>query len=61
MTIRGGCQCGALRYAIALDALTDVANCHCITCRRLSGAPFTTWATVPRESFAWERGVSRVF
>jgi GNAT superfamily N-acetyltransferase len=54
---RGGCFCGAVRYRISGVSL-DVAHCHCAICRRTSGAPFVTWATVPRESFAFTSGAA---
>jgi hypothetical protein len=43
----GGCLCGALRYRLA-RVPDDVGHCHCSLCRRSTGAPFVTWATVPR-------------
>lgn len=61
MAILGGCHCGALRYVIDVDALDDVANCHCTICRRTTGAAFTTWASVPRDAFRWESGTPRVY
>lgn len=51
--LKGSCQCGRCRYTLALDALDDVANCHCSICRRTTGATLVTWATVPRASFSW--------
>ena len=45
--IGGGCLCGAVRYTLAAVP-TDVAHCHCHICRRASGAPVVTWATVAR-------------
>ena len=51
--LRGGCHCGRTRYEVAAAALDDVATCHCTICRRTSGAPITTWATVPETSFRW--------
>jgi hypothetical protein len=47
--LTGGCWCGAVRYA--LSARPDVVHCHCRTCRRLSGAAFSTWASVPASAF----------
>jgi hypothetical protein len=61
VAIHGGCHCGRLRYVIDLDVLDDVANCHCTICRRTTGAPFTSWATVPREVFRWESGAPAAY
>jgi hypothetical protein len=47
-TIGGGCLCGAVRYSLA-TLPGDIAHCHCRICRRASGAPFVTWATVARD------------
>jgi hypothetical protein len=50
-TTSGGCYCGAVR--LRLDAApTSVVHCHCSQCRRLSGAAFTTWVSVSKESLA---------
>ena len=45
----GGCHCGAvtLRASVPLQA---PINCHCGLCRRLSGAAFTTWLSLPAEA-----------
>ena len=51
----GGCFCGAVRYRIDA-APVEVSHCHCGICRRTSGAPFVTWATVPAAAFAFTRG-----
>jgi GNAT superfamily N-acetyltransferase len=53
--LQGGCFCGALRYRIAASPL-EVSHCHCSICRRTSGAPFVTWATVRRDAFAFTSG-----
>lgn len=38
----GGCQCGAVRFEAA-GAPRFVANCHCRSCRKATGAAFSTW------------------
>ena len=55
--IRGGCLCGAIRYEAS--GAHDVSHCHCIDCRRSSGAAFVTWAFFPRSSFRFTRGAPR--
>lgn len=46
--LSGGCLCGGTRYRL-LAAPTSLGDCHCIDCRRASGAPYVTWGTVPRD------------
>ena len=43
--MEGGCLCGAIRYRIS-GAPHRTTNCHCLHCRRSSGAPFLTWIEV---------------
>lgn len=40
-----------MRYRLARRP-DDVGHCHCTICRRSTGAPFVTWATVPRDEVA---------
>ncbi len=44
-SIEGGCLCGGTRYRL-LTAPVGVGDCHCIDCRRASGAPYVTWGSV---------------
>ena len=50
----GGCLCGAVRYEAG--APYHLTNCHCITCRRTSGAAFVTWFSVRRAEFRLTAG-----
>ena len=43
----GGCLCGAIRYRLSGQPLSSVI-CHCVTCRRASGAPSVAWLTFER-------------
>jgi hypothetical protein len=52
---RGGCFCGAVRYAIGREPLY-ACHCHCRSCQRASGAPLVTWATFPADGFVLEAG-----
>jgi hypothetical protein len=56
--IEGGCLCGGTRYVLE-EAPTTLNDCHCIDCRRSSGAPFVTWGTVPRNRVKLLRGEVR--
>ena len=44
--LTGGCQCGAIRYEISGEVMAH-ALCHCVDCRRSSGAPMVGWAMIP--------------
>jgi hypothetical protein len=46
--LRGGCECGAVRYRVA-DAFRYAANCHCSNCRAATGAAFKSFAGIERE------------
>lgn len=51
----GGCLCGAVRYEIT-GAVSKPCFCHCVSCRRASGAPTVPWGTVVREALRLTRG-----
>ncbi|ABD08232.1 Glutathione-dependent formaldehyde-activating, GFA [Rhodopseudomonas palustris HaA2] len=53
--LTGGCQCGAIRYALSAPPLR-ITLCHCRMCQKATGAPFASMAEVAREHFAWTRG-----
>ena len=58
--LTGGCQCGAVRYA--LYAEPDRAGiCHCRMCQKAVGGPFSAWANVRMENFSWTRGAPGTF
>ncbi|MBI2963270.1 MAG: GNAT family N-acetyltransferase [Deltaproteobacteria bacterium] len=53
--LAGGCACGSVRYRVTSPP-REVSHCHCSMCRRASGAPFVTWATVDRSAFELTSG-----
>ena len=53
--LTGGCQCGAVRFAVAV-APTRISICHCRMCQKATGAPFASFAEIARENFTWTRG-----
>jgi hypothetical protein len=57
-TITGGCLCGSIRYE-ATGRPYNITHCHCLDCRRSSGAPFVTWASFSRRSFRFTSGQQR--
>src|SRR6195952_3620090 len=53
-TMTGGCQCGAIRYA--LYEIPESAVCHCRMCQKAVGGPFAALSKVKATSLAWTRG-----
>jgi hypothetical protein len=51
----GGCLCGGVRYRVAGEARTS-AICHCVSCRRASGAQSVAWVVFPSEAFSFVSG-----
>ncbi len=56
--ITGGCLCGRVRYESS-GAPYNVTHCHCLDCRRSSGAAFVTWASFRRDEFRIVQGAAR--
>ncbi len=55
----GGCQCGAVRYALYELPVSTV--CHCRMCQKAVGGPFAALSKVPLTQFAWTRGTPGKF
>ena len=51
----GGCLCGGVRYRVAGEARMS-AICHCVSCRRASGAQSVAWVVFPSEAFSFVSG-----
>ncbi len=47
----GGCFCGVVRYAVAGEPESS-SVCHCVSCRRASGAHSVAWLTFPAANFS---------
>lgn len=56
----GGCQCGALRYALA-EPPARAHLCHCRMCQKAVGGPFAALASVSRPALRWTRGTLATF
>ena len=55
----GGCQCGAVRYA--LYEMPESSVCHCRMCQKAVGGPFAALSKLPIAQFAWTRGTPAKF
>jgi hypothetical protein len=53
--LTGGCRCGHITYSSSSPP-DEFTNCHCQTCRKLSGAPFLTFARFPTSAITWTSG-----
>jgi len=51
----GGCLCGAVKFRADGEPM-DVASCHCVNCRKMSGAAFATFVVFPPDKFQWVQG-----
>ena len=49
----GGCQCGAVRFTLALERVTAYA-CHCRECQKQSASAFALSIPAPRSALALE-------
>jgi hypothetical protein len=58
--LTGGCQCGAVRYALS-SMPPGAGICHCRMCQRATGGLFAALAGVPNEDFTWTHGTPAVF
>lgn len=56
----GGCQCGAVRYALYV-APQNSHVCHCRMCQRATGGVFAALAGAPKSEFAWTKGEPAFF
>lgn len=52
-SLAGGCLCGAIRYEIKTVLHSD--HCHCMMCRKASGAAMVSWMTVAATAFRWTK------
>lgn len=52
MEWQGGCACGAVRYEVTGPAF-NATLCHCVDCRRTSGAPAFAWFSVASAALRW--------
>jgi hypothetical protein len=58
-SMRGSCLCRAVAYAVS-DPLGPMWHCHCLICRKLSGAAFATYVEAQASGFSWLCGQERL-
>ena len=58
--LTGGCQCGAIRYALYAQP-NNATICHCRMCQKAGGNLFGAFAGVRRAEFSWTRGMPKHF
>ena len=60
MSITGGCHCGAIRYQVEGSAMNH-ALCHCVDCRRHSGAPMVGWTMYRQSEVKVTKGMPKIY
>lgn len=60
MILSGGCHCGAVRYEIS-GGQVGGALCHCVDCRRASGAPMVAWGMFPEDAVKVVKGAAKTY
>jgi hypothetical protein len=51
-TMTGGCQCGRIRYAVAIEN-DDAYWCHCRMCQKATGGIAAAFVEVPIAAVHW--------
>lgn len=59
--LTGGCQCGAVRYAMYISAVEKPHVCHCRMCQRATGGLFAALAGCAKGDLEWTRGKPAFF
>lgn len=60
LPLRGGCQCGAIRYEITKQPMT-LYCCHCTSCQQQSSSAFGMSMLVERDGFRYLKGAPTAF
>lgn len=59
--ITGGCQCGAVRYAMHVECVEKPHVCHCRMCQKATGGVFAALAGCAKDRLEWTRGAPAFF
>ncbi len=60
VTLTGGCLCGAVRFE-ATGAPLDIGHCHCLSCRRHTGAPVVTYVGFKADQVVFRGQERRIY
>ncbi|KAF2194464.1 hypothetical protein K469DRAFT_705922 [Zopfia rhizophila CBS 207.26] len=58
---RGSCHCGELNWEVRSKERIKHVLCHCDTCKKLGGAPYSCNFIVPREDLAITKGQPGIY
>jgi hypothetical protein len=59
-SVTGGCHCGAVRYE-AQGTPVYVPYCHCITCRKTTGAPVVAFVRFEAAQVRFTKGERKIY
>ncbi|KAJ5601739.1 hypothetical protein N7510_011273 [Penicillium lagena] len=49
----GSCACRHIRYTVPVQP-SGLVNCHCVECRKQSGAPYQGFIHFPKDAVKWD-------
>jgi hypothetical protein len=59
-TFVGGCRCGAIKYAVNVEALPPVYCCYCLDCQTWTGSAFSQQTIVAENAFTVDGDVALI-
>ena len=59
--LTGGCQCGAVRFAVEADGVQTPSICHCRMCQKAFGSFYARLVSVDPGKLTWTRGTRALY